>query len=224
MARGSVETLKSGFRARVYAGKDPITGKQTYVRGHVRRDWGEAERDSLRLLSEVEAGSSPDRSATVATLMKAWMEIADHDLTTRDTTAGYVRRVINPALGDWTLRKLQYRVDVLDRFYKHLGRCSIVCKGQPFIKHKREGEHDCAALKCRPHVCKPMAPASVRRIHGILSPALGYAVSWNWIDRNPAEHAHLPKLKRRRAKPPPEEKVARLLNLAWAISGPARAS
>jgi integrase len=63
-----------------------------------------------------------------------------------------------------------------------------------------------------------MAPASVRRIHGILSPALGYAVSWNWIDRNPAEHAHPPKLKRRRAKPPAEEKVARLLNLAWATS------
>jgi hypothetical protein len=115
MARGSVETLKSGFRARVYAGKDPITGKQTYVRGQVRREFGDAERDCTRLLSEVEADSQPDRSATVATLMKAWMEVADHELTTRETTAGYVRRVINPALGDWTLRKLQYRVDVLDR-------------------------------------------------------------------------------------------------------------
>ncbi len=35
------------------------------------------------------------------------------------------------------------------------------------------------------------------------------------MDKNPAADAHPPKLKRRRAKPPVEEKVARLLNLAW---------
>jgi integrase len=44
---------------------------------------------------------------------------------------------------------------------------------------------------------------------------LSYAVSWGWIDKNPAADAYPPKLKRHRAKPPMDEKVARLLNLAW---------
>jgi len=33
MPKGSIETLQTGFRACVYAGKDPITGKPVYVRG-----------------------------------------------------------------------------------------------------------------------------------------------------------------------------------------------
>jgi integrase len=100
------------------------------------------------------------------------MEIADHELTTRETTASYVRRIINPALGDWLLRKLQHRVDVIDQLYKHLARCGKLCDGKPFVEHKREGAHDCVQLKCRPHVCKPLSASTIRRIHGILSPAL----------------------------------------------------
>jgi hypothetical protein len=47
MARGSIETLRTGFRARVYAGKDPITGKQTYLRGETRRYRRDAEARAL---------------------------------------------------------------------------------------------------------------------------------------------------------------------------------
>jgi integrase len=59
-----------------------------------------------------------------------------------------------------------------------------------------------------------MAPTSIRRIHGILSPALGYAVAWGWIERNPAEFAHPPKIGRSKARPPLPDDVARLLNRA----------
>ncbi len=131
MARGSIETLRSGYRARVYAGQDPITGKQSYVRGQVWRDWEKAEKDRVQLLAQVEAGNHPNRAATVTVLMEAWAEVAEHELTTRETTASYVRRIISPALGDWQLRKLQHRVDVLDRFYKHLAaaaRCARVSR------------------------------------------------------------------------------------------------
>jgi integrase len=219
MGRGHVEPLPSGrFRAVVYAGKDPVTDKKIYLKETLPSELLAIEAQN-RLLGQVEAGTHPNRSATVTALMKAWMEVADHELTTRETTASYVRRVIDPALGDWLLRKLQYRVDVIDRLYKHLGRCGALCDGRPFIEHKRDGDHDCAQLKCRSHVCKPLSPSTVRRIHGILSPALSYAVSWGWMEKNPAEYAHPPpKLKRRRAKPPTDEKVARLLNLAWATS------
>jgi hypothetical protein len=49
VGKGSVETLRNGFRARVYCGKDPITGRQTYLRGQSRRDREQAERDCVRL-------------------------------------------------------------------------------------------------------------------------------------------------------------------------------
>jgi len=43
------------------------------------------------------------------------IEVVDHELSTAETTAGYIRRTLRPALGDMPLRKLQHRVDVLDR-------------------------------------------------------------------------------------------------------------
>jgi hypothetical protein len=195
MARGSIETLKTGFRARVYAGIDPITRKQTYLRGETRKHRRDAERDVERLLAHAEADHAPDHSATLAVLLDRWLEVADHELSTREATEGYIRRTLKPALGDIPLRKLQHRVDIIDRLYTHLRRCGgtrwpepgsddkpRLCDGTPFIEHKVSGPHDCVAKRCKPHVCKPMAPTTIRRIHGILSPALNYAVSWG-VDR-----------------------------------------
>ncbi len=198
MPRGSIETLHTGFRARVYAGKDPITGKQTYLRGETRRHRRDAEADAERLVAAVEAERQPDQHATVAHLLDRWVEVVDHELSTAETTAGYIRRTLRPALGDMPLRKLQHRVDVLDRLYTHLRRCNQLCDG-------RRGEG---------HVCKPMTASAVRRVHAILSAALNYAVAWGWIERNPADYAHPPKVARRRAAPPSPEQVAQLLNMA----------
>ena len=203
MPRGSIETLRTGFRARVYAGKDPITGKQTYLRGESRKHRRDAEADAERLVANVEAERQPDQHATVAHLLDRWVEVVDHELTTAETTAGYIRRTIRPALGEMPLRKLQHRVDILDRLYTHLRRCNQLCDSRT---------RDEAST----HVCRPMSPASVRRVHAILSAALNYGVSWGWIERNPADYAHPPKLARRRAAPPSPEQVARLLNAAAA--------
>jgi integrase len=199
MPRGSIETLTTGFRARVYAGKDPITGKQTYLRGETRRNRRDAEADAERLLANVEGGRRPDQHATLSVLLDRWMEVVDHELTTRETNEGYIRRTLKPALGDMPLRKLQHRVDILDRLYTHLRRCGALCDGR----------------SDRSHECKPMSPGAVRRLHAILSAALNLAVSWAWIERNPAQYAHPPKLSRRRPKPPDPALVAELINCAW---------
>jgi integrase len=215
MTQGHIERLPSGsYRAVVFGGCDPITGKKSYM----KETYG-AKEDALvalrRMSSEVEAESSPDKTATVGYLLERWMEVADHALTTRVTIRGYVKRTINPALGDMQLRKLQHRVDILDRFYLHLRRCNILCVSSFYI-HESKNEHDCKALNCQLHQCKPMSPGAIRKIHSILRAALGYAVSWSWIERNPASLAHPPKQVRRRARPPVADQVARLLNLAWA--------
>ena len=39
----------------------------------------------------------------------------DHGISTEATAGVYVRRVIRPKLGEMRLRKLQHRVDILDR-------------------------------------------------------------------------------------------------------------
>jgi integrase len=215
MSTGSIERLPSGrYRAVVRAGKDPITGKRLKLTETCRTE-GEAVAARERMLAQVEADNHPDRAATLSVLLDRWVEVVSHELSTTETTAGYIRRTLKPAIGDMPLRKLQHRVDILDRLYTHLRRCNVLCDGRPFVEHTRSDQHDCAAAGCQPHRCKPMAPATVRRIHSILSGALGYAVSWGWIERNPAEYAHPPKLARRRAKPPGPEQVARLLNAAW---------
>ncbi|MBI4943878.1 MAG: site-specific integrase, partial [Actinobacteria bacterium] len=217
MGTGSIELLKGGsYRVSVYAGKDPITGRKRYLKeSHPTREAAVAARD--RLLVQVEADIVPDRAATLAVLLDRWLEVAELELSTRETSAGYIRRTLKPALGDVSLRKLQHRVDLLDRLYTHLRRCNVLCDGRAYVVHTTSSAHDCKGAGCRSHECKPMAPATVRRIHAILSTALGYAVSWGWIERNPAEYAHPPKLQRRRARPPEAEQVARLLNLAFEV-------
>jgi hypothetical protein len=114
MGKGSIESLATGFRARVYAGKDPITRRQTYLCGETRRTRDQAEADCRRLLAYADAATLPDQRATVSLLLTRWMEVVDHEVSTAETTAGYVRRTLEPALGDITLRKLQHRVDIID--------------------------------------------------------------------------------------------------------------
>ncbi len=215
MPSGSIERLPSGrHRVVVSAGKDPVTGKRLKLTETC--DTQDGARVALaRLREAVEADAHPQRSATVAMLLEQWLEVVDHALSTRETTEGYVRRTIVPAIGDMPLRKLQHRVDLLDRLYTHLRRCNKLCDGRGVAVHAAEGAHDCAVVGCERHECRPMSPGSVRRVHAILSAALGYAVAWGWIEKNPAEYAHPPKLSRRRARPPEPAQVARLLNLAW---------
>jgi integrase len=153
MATGHVERLKSGrYRAVVYAGRDPITGRTQYLK-ESHADEFEAEKAKARLVAQVEAENHPDLVATVDTLIDAWLEVADHGINTQATTEVYLRRVIRPKLGEMRLRKLQHRVDILDRMYKHLQRCSSLCDGKPFVEHKRTAAHRCEVVKCRPHVC-----------------------------------------------------------------------
>ncbi len=100
------------------------------------------------------------------------MDAADHQLNTRVTNEIYIRRVLLPTLGSMPLRKLQHRVDIIDRLYTHLRRCSELCDGRPFTVHTLSDAHNCATAKCQPHICRPMASSTVRRIHATLFSAL----------------------------------------------------
>ncbi|MEY9933475.1 integrase [Catenulispora sp. GP43] len=227
MAKGGIDKLKTGWRARVYAGINPITKKQDYLVGPTRATEEEAVEDAARLLKEAKSRRSPDRSATVSHLLDKWMEIADHELSTVVTNRGYIEQKLKPVIGEYTVRQFQDRVDILDELYKHLRVCSKLCQGKPLIDHRTSRPHDCQPRNkngtpkanmrdCLPHVCKPMPSTTVIRINAILQAAYGYAISWGWADRNPAALVHKPKVTKKKAPPHTPQEVAALINAAFA--------
>jgi integrase len=74
--------------------------------------------------------------------------------------------------------------------------------------------HDCARAGCQLHRCRPMSPKTIRQIHAILSGAFVAAVRWEWIDRNPAASAKLPKTRHRSPTSPTPTDVAAVIAAA----------
>lgn len=203
MPKGHIETLPSGsLRAVVYGGTDPMTGKRQYLRSRATKDRGEAYKRLARLMERAEAGRGPESRVTVGHLLDQYMAVIEVEASTRGMYEGYIRRNIRPALGDIQIRDV--RGPMLDRLYAQLRRCGQLCESQP----RAEIDAD--------HECRPLAPKTVRQIHTILSGAFGAAVRWDWLERNPAESARLPKAVRRPPKPPSPEEVGKLLTAAWA--------
>ena len=61
-----------------------------------------------------------------------------------------------------------------------------------------------------------MKPATILRIHSIISSALDLAVRYEWAERNVAGYASPPHPRKREPDPPSPDQAARLLNLVWA--------
>src|SRR6516162_4986185 len=112
-------------------------------------------------------------------------------------------------------------------------KCSRLCGRPPKTEHHMAGPHACdqrcgplrdhrtnrphtCDSRCPVHVCKPMRPATILRIHSIISAALDLAVRYEWTDRNVAKNARPPRPRKREPDPPSPEQAARLLNLVWA--------
>ncbi len=60
----------------------------------------------------------------------------------------------------------------------------------------------------------PYAPATVRRVHGIIRRALSQGVRWGWITHNPAVDASPPRVPLKELKPPDPDQVVRVFHLA----------
>ncbi len=230
VAKGHIERLPSGsFRVHVYVGTDPVTGKPRRLKRTVRTE-ARAAQELAQLLKAAEAGRTPDDSATLGLALDRYLEVADLGISTRLTHESYIRRIIRPVLGDVRLRKLG--PDSLDALYAHLKRCSRLCGRLPKTGHYTPDEHACDERcgplrdhrtarphkcdeRCRLHQCTPLAPGSIVKVHSIISAALSLAVRYEWIERNPAERAALPRLRKRQPDPPSPKEAARLLNEVW---------
>lgn len=213
--RGHIRKRGNRYETAVCLGRDPITKRYRYVYEYAST-YEEAERQRDKLLERVDEGREANTKATVGLLLDRWLAVADIAVSTRHVHEGFIERTIRPALGDMPLRKLEKRVDILDQFYAHLKRCSVLCDGRPRTDHRTKEEHDCDR-RCRPHTCKPLRPRTIRNIHAILRGAFTYGVKWGWIERNPATYASPPKLTPTEIRPPEPAQAAKLLNAAWDV-------
>jgi integrase len=124
-SRGEVETLPSGsLRVKVYAGKDPVTGRRHYLTEVVPagpRAQRAAERVRTRLLAQVDERRKPRTKATVAQLVEKHLELVEVVPTTMSGYRGYLRLRIASLIGSVKVGALD--ADVLDSFYAELRRC-----------------------------------------------------------------------------------------------------
>src|SRR5919199_6862534 len=214
--RGRIETLPSGsLRVKVYAGTDPVSRRRhdlTEVIPAGPKAEREAQKALTRLLNQLDEQRNSRTRATVGQLVDRYMEVIDIEPTTRQTYEGYIRNHIRPLLGDLAVGRLDG--EVLDSFYAQLRTCRAHCQGRRYIEHRVAGEHECD-VRCRLHMCRPLADSSIRQIHGILSGACKRAVRWRWIATNPIDQAEPPTPGRSDPRPPSPGQAARIANEAW---------
>lgn len=214
--RGEIEKLPSGsLRVRVYAGVDALSGKRNYLIETVPagpRAAAEAEKVRTRLVNQVDEQRNPRTKATVNQLMDRYLELLDVEETTLERYEQAIRIHIRPLLGHLPVAKLNG--ETLDAHQAILRRCRAHCDGRPFMEHRVPGPHECTA-GCGPHVCRPLATSSIRKVHFCLSGALARAIRWRWITVNPLDQAEPPRGSTSDPNPPTAEQGAAILNAAF---------
>ena len=187
--KGFMRQRGASWELRVFLGNDPLTGKKRYATRTLRSGKREAQRALAEMVTEAERGLTARTTATVGELLEAWFELAAPDFSpkTAKETRGYLDRSLIPALGSTSLARL--KPAELDAFYRRLLESGGVGG-------------------------RPLAPATVRRIHGILRRALNQGVKWGWIGVNPATATTPPRVPAPDIKPPPSEDLARVLRRA----------
>lgn len=174
------------WRLRVYAGRDPVTGRPRQASKTVRaRNRTAALRELRAFSAEVQARDVTPTKATVKDLLERWTgDFLPGEGKAKTTIESYrlvATKHLIPALGHVELRSLTaYH---LDRYY-------------------------------RAKQAAGMSDRTVRQHHAILSSALSQAVAWEWIDRSPAARAKPPKLPRGQGLIPDVDGVRRLIEAA----------
>lgn len=144
-----------------------------------------------------------------------YFRAADSSTVTAPTAFPLVTPVlvhVRPLIGDLQVGQLDG--GTLDSFYTILRQCRAHCDGRPFVEHRKNGPHDCTE-RCAPHVCRPLATSTIRKVRFCLSGALTRTVRWRWITVNPLDRADAPRGVTGEPDPPTPEQAAAVLNEAF---------
>lgn len=200
---GSVRETRPGrWELRVYKGKDPLTGRKRWatrtVAAEGRRD-AQRQCDAWALELHEEAGGE---RGTFGDLLVRWQALR----APRRWSPSVVRQT------RWTvdhyLRPLhEARVDrittqTLDEFYAALASRGGQC----------QADERCDTYPC-PHG-GPLSGSTVARTHVVVRAALGQAVRWGWIRRNPAELVDLGEVEEADIQPPDAADAVRIIATA----------
>ena len=118
----------------MYAGKDPLTGREIRF-WKTRRTEVEAQIELGKLLELARSGRNPESGVTVAELLDAYVPAAGWEVSTEEANLGYIRRTIKPLLGTREVRKV--RGPLLGNLYARLQKCGdLACVGKPFTEHR----------------------------------------------------------------------------------------
>lgn len=180
---------ENSWNLRVYAGRDPVTGRKISVERTVRGNKREASKVLAAMVAEVDRRPvTAVGKNTVAVLCREWLDHAAPSFSpkTVETTRMYIEDPIVPLLGSIPVAKLT--AADLDRFYRLLLEVG-----------RSRG---------------PYAPATIRRVHGIIRRALSQGVRWGWINHNPAIDASPPRVPMKELQPPDPAQVVQLFRLA----------
>lgn len=195
--RGHIGQLPSGsYRASVYAGTDPLTGRARQLR-ETATTYAEVEKVLTRLQRQVDEDQHPKSDITVRQAIEQWMDVVELEDTTRERYEDLIRLYVAPTFGDLVASRLD--AELLERFYARLHRCRDLCSGKP-----RAG-----------HGCRPLSTSTTRKVHYIIRGALDRAVRWRQLGVNKAAMAEAPAPHQTEPDPPSADEAARLLNAAW---------
>jgi integrase len=210
--QGSIDELPSGaLRVRVYAGLDPITKRRhdlVEVIPPGPKAWDQADEVRRRFVAEIRQRRNPRTSATVDQLLDRYLDQHQGGKSTVTGYREYVDKHLRPFIG--TTKVGEVDADTLDSLYAELRRCRDHCTDRRQVDHRTPRPHDCDE-RCRPHRCRPLGNATIRKIHYILSGAFKRAVRWRWAGVNPIEQAEPPPVLPPDPQPPTPDEAARLI-------------
>ena len=200
----------------MYAGLDPVSGTQHYLREIIKpgpKAEVEAQKALRRLATQVDKRRNPRTSATLDQLLDRYLETLSVAPSTHRTYVRYLEKHVRPFLG--RSKAAAVDVEALDSLYAELRRCQKHCVGRKAgTDHRTPREHVCDE-RCRPHRCQPLAPATIQHIHFVLHGAFDRAVRWRWVVINPVELASAPAKGPPEPNPPSPAEATRLLDEAW---------
>ena len=184
--KGFIRRRGEAWELRVFRGYDRINGKQRYAYKTVRDGKREAQRALAEMMAEADSGVAVSTNATVGELLEAWFELAAQSFSPKTAmeTRGLLDRALLPSLGRKPLAKLS--TAQIDGFYAQL--------------HESGGARG-----------QGLAPATIRRIHGVLRRGLSQGVKWGWLSSNPAAEASPPRVPVPEIAPPSPEQLSRIL-------------
>jgi integrase len=156
------ERTPGSWELRAYQGRDPLTRRKKYATRTFKGTRREANKALAQFVTQT-ATATVATQGTFGELIERWYAIAAPDWA--PNTRKEHRRIIDRYLPPITAIRLErLRTADLDSFYSSLRR------------------HGGTAGR-------PLAPATVHRIHVVVRRALEQGVRWEWIGSNPAAKA-----------------------------------